>query len=237
MRKLAAGNWKMNGLDADLNGFASLPNGPSELLICPPATMISALRVRFPDHIQLGAQDCHAEVSGAYTGEISAHMLREAGASHVILGHSERRDAFDESDDDVAEKAEAAYDSGLIAIICVGESLSERDSGNTLDVIRTSLAASVPDAATPQTTIIAYEPIWAIGTGRTPTLEQIAEVHDFIHTTLQSRFGATFRILYGGSMKPGNAADICALPHVSGGLIGGASLSPDDFGAIAQALS
>ena len=181
MRKLAAGNWKMNGLDADIGGFRGLEASGAGLLICPPATMISALRATLPDHIAIGAQDCHAEVSGAYTGDLSAHMLRQAGASHVIVGHSERRDAHQETDVMVCEKAKAAWDAGLTAIICIGETRAEREAGHTLDVIRTSLGASVPQGANTENTIVAYEPVWAIGTGLTPTLDEIAEVHAFIH--------------------------------------------------------
>ncbi|MEM0978196.1 MAG: triose-phosphate isomerase [Pseudomonadota bacterium] len=236
-KKLAAGNWKMNGLDADLAGFAALPNGHTEVLICPPTTLIGVLRSTLPEYIKIGAQDCHSEVSGAYTGDVSAHMLRTAGASHVILGHSERRDAHGESDYQVKEKTKAAHDAGLVAIVCVGETLAERDAGETLDVIRMSLAGSLPDGASSDNTIIAYEPVWAIGTGRTPTFEEIAEVHTCIADLLQARFGERFRILYGGSMKPENAADISSLPFVDGGLIGGASLSPESFGAIAKAIS
>lgn len=235
--KLAAGNWKMNGLEADLDGFSHLPDGDTKLLICPPATLISTLRAILPDHISIGGQDCHAEVSGAYTGDLSAHMLRQAGASHVIVGHSERRDTHQETDVMVCEKAKAAWDAGLIAIICIGETRAEREAGQTLDVIRTSLGGSVPDGATTENTILAYEPVWAIGTGLTPTLDEIAEVHAFIHDYLETRFGSAFRVLYGGSMKPSNAAEIGALPNVAGGLIGGASLKPTDFGAIAKALS
>lgn len=234
--KLVAGNWKMNGLDADLDGFALIQNTATDMLICPPTTLISALRSALPAHIGIGAQDCHTEISGAYTGDISAHMLRHAGASHVIVGHSERRDMHSETDDMVAEKAKAAWNAGLIAIICIGETRSEREAGQTLDVIRTSLYGSVPDGAAPQNTIIAYEPVWAIGTGLTPTLNEIGEVHQFIHDYLSNRFGSAFQMLYGGSMKPSNAAEIGALPHVGGGLIGGASLKPTDFEAIAKAL-
>ncbi|MEM9716952.1 MAG: triose-phosphate isomerase [Pseudomonadota bacterium] len=235
--KIAAGNWKMNGLDADIDAFAAIPSLPAQMLICPPATMISAVRTAVPDHIAIGAQDCHFEVSGAFTGDISAPMLRQAGASHVIIGHSERRERHGETDALVANKADAVMDAGLTAIICLGETLAEREAGETLDVIRMSLDGSIPKTATPKNTIIAYEPVWAIGTGLTPTLEQIAEVHAFIDDVLQARFGETFQILYGGSMKPSNAADICALPNVSGGLIGGASLKAADFQAIAEAIS
>ncbi|MEO0343080.1 MAG: triose-phosphate isomerase [Pseudomonadota bacterium] len=236
-RKLAAGNWKMNGLDADIDGFATLPDTETELLICPPSTMIPSLRSQLPEHIAIGGQDCHSETTGAYTGDISAQMLRIAGASHVIVGHSERREAHGETDQQVALKAKAAWDAGLTSIICIGETLEDRTEGQTLDVIGTALAASVPEGATNETTIIAYEPIWAIGTGRTPTLAQIGEVHSAIQDILSERFGAAFRLLYGGSMKPENASAITSIDNVHGGLIGGASLKVADFQAIVDAIT
>lgn len=242
-RKLAAGNWKMNGLKASLGEVEALvaahPAPGCEVLLCPPATLVAAMADVAAGRIAVGGQDCHAKGSGAHTGDISAAMLKDAGASHVILGHSERRADHGESDADVVAKAGAAQAEGLIAVICVGETEAERDSGATLDIIGTQLAGSVPAQADGANTVIAYEPVWAIGTGRTPTLDQIAEVHDFIRATLVSRFGAEadgMRLLYGGSVKPSNAAEIFAVSNVDGALVGGASLKAADFGAIIAAL-
>jgi triosephosphate isomerase len=189
--------------------------------------------------LQVGAQDCHPKASGAHTGDLSAPMLADAGASHVILGHSERRADHGETDALVRAKAEAAAAAGLVAIICVGETEAQRDAGETLAVTAGQLAGSVPEGSTPQTTVIAYEPVWAIGTGRTPTLPEIAQVHADIRARLTARFGVAasgFRLLYGGSVKPSNAAEIFALPDVDGALVGGASLKAADFGAIIAAL-
>jgi triosephosphate isomerase len=244
-RKLAAGNWKMNGLAASLAELTALaeahPAPGCEVLVCPPATLIAqavwAMRGR---PVALGGQDCHAKASGAHTGDISAAQLADAGASHVILGHSERRADHGESDATVRAKAEAAWTAGLTAIVCVGETESQRDAGETLALIRAQLAGSLPDGATAANTVIAYEPVWAIGTGRTPTLAQIAEVHDFIRAELRARFGAEadgMRLLYGGSVKPANAAEIFAASNVDGALVGGASLRAADFGPIVAALS
>jgi triosephosphate isomerase len=238
-RKLAAGNWKMNGLRANLVEIETLAerhaDSPIDILICPPAPLIAACQDTLLD---IGGQDCHTATSGAHTGDISAQMLSDVGASYVITGHSERRADHGESDTIVAAKSEAAYSAGITAIICLGETLNERESGTTLSVIDTQLAGSVPDGATAQNTVIAYEPVWAIGTGKVPTLEQIAEVHAHIRARLTARFasGADMRILYGGSVKGSNAADIFAVPHVDGALVGGASLKADDFSAIIAAL-
>lgn len=239
-KKLAAGNWKMNGLTASLavlDELAARDNGV-DVLICPPATLITAA-VAHSGEIAIGGQDCHAAASGAHTGDISAPMLADAGATHVILGHSERRTDHAETDAQVAAKAQAAFDAGLIAVICIGETEAQRDAGETLDVIATQLAGSIPDSATALNTVIAYEPVWAIGTGRTPTNDQIAEVHAMIRATLSARFkdGADMTLLYGGSVKPGNAAEIFAIPHVNGALVGGASLKAADFGPIIDALA
>ena len=244
-RKLAAGNWKMNGTRASLAELgalkAALGRAACEVLICPPATLLAwAAEVVGGDAIRLGGQDCHAAASGAHTGDISAAQLAEAGASHVILGHSERRADHGESDAQVRAKTAAAHAAGLIAIVCVGETEAERDAGATLAVIGRQLQGSLPDAATGVTTVIAYEPVWAIGTGRTPTLGQIAEVHDFLRAELAARFGAeseNIRLLYGGSVKPSNASEIFAVDNVDGALVGGASLKAADFGAIIAALS
>lgn len=238
-RKIAAGNWKMNGLRGDLATLKTLANAHGDagvdILICPPATLISAC-ADLP--FQIGGQDCHAEASGAHTGDISAQMLADAGATAVITGHSERRADHGETDAIVAAKSMAAYAAGLVAVICIGETLTEREAGTTLDVIDGQLAGSVPDGATASNTVIAYEPVWAIGTGKVPTLDQIAEVHAHIRARLTARFadGAEFSLLYGGSVKGSNAADIFGVPHVDGALVGGASLKADDFSPIITAL-
>ena len=243
-RKLAAGNWKMNGTGDNLAQIAALkaahPAPGVDILICPPATLLSRVSDAAGNAIATGGQDCHAAGSGAHTGDISAAMLKDAGATHVILGHSERREDHGESDQDVRDKANAAIDAGLTAVICVGESLAEREAANTLAIIGGQLAGSIPDGVTAQNMVIAYEPIWAIGTGKIPTLDQIGEVHDFIRTALEKRFGPgvgrSTRILYGGSVKPSNAEEIFAVSNVDGALVGGASLKAEDFGPIITAL-
>ena len=245
MRKLAAGNWKMNGTADSLTEIAALAaatkGAACDILICPPATLIAQMAATAKGtDVMVGGQDCHAKASGAHTGDISAAMLRDAGAGHVILGHSERRADHGETDADVRAKAEAAGAAGLIRVICVGETEAERDAGTTLAIIGRQLAGSIPDGATAADTVIAYEPVWAIGTGRTPTLDQIAEVHDFMRKTLTDRFGAEakgMRLLYGGSVKPSNAAEIFATASVDGALVGGASLMAADFSQIVTALS
>lgn len=239
MRKLAAGNWKMNGTRASLveiDALLAVPASTCEVLLCLPATLIAAASARADGRIAIGAQDCHAHPKGAHTGDISALMLADAGASHVILGHSERRADHGETSAMVAAKAQAAHQAGLIAVICLGETLAQREAGQTLAVIGEQLAASLPPGANPANTVLAYEPIWAIGTGRTPTMDQIAEVHGFLRRELAPAAKAT-RLLYGGSVKPDNAAAIFALPHVDGALVGGASLMAGDFSPIIQALS
>lgn len=243
-RKLAAGNWKMNGLGADLAEVdalvGDLPAG-CEVLLCPPATLIAPMAARAAGRaLMVGGQDCHAAASGAHTGDISAGMLRDAGATHVILGHSERRTDHGETDADVAEKLHAATQAGLFAVLCIGETEAERDAGVTLNVVATQLAGSIPEGTDPATLVVAYEPVWAIGTGRTPTLDQIAEVHDHLRNELVARFGEAAHdipLLYGGSVKPANAAEIFAVSNVDGALVGGASLKAADFGAIAAALA
>lgn len=243
---LIAGNWKMNGLKADglalAEGLAGRLAGskiPAEILICPPATLIDAVaRAASGSALKVGAQDCHAQDKGAHTGDISAVMLRDIGASYVILGHSERRAAHAESDRMVRAKAAAAHRAGLTAIICVGETEGERDSGRTLDVVGAQFWGSLPDGSTAENTVIAYEPVWAIGTGRTPEAEDVAAVHAALRTqaaaVLGGEGGRALRILYGGSMTPSNAARFLALEDVDGGLIGGASLKIDDFWSIVQ---
>lgn len=245
MRKLAAGNWKMNGTRAALDEVSALlaaqPAPGCEMLLCPPATLIAAMAdLARGSALQVGAQDCHARVSGAHTGDLSAAMLADAGATHVIVGHSERRADHGETDADVQAKARAAMAAGLVAIVCVGETEAQRDAGQTLEVIGAQLAGSVPNVARASELVIAYEPVWAIGTGRTPTTAQIAEVHGFLRARLADRIGAeaaAVRLLYGGSVKPGNAAEIFALPNVDGALVGGASLKAHDFAPIVAALS
>ncbi|PCD75843.1 triose-phosphate isomerase [Pseudothioclava arenosa] len=242
-RKLAAGNWKMNGLKADLREVAALltdrPASGCEVLLCPPATLVAAMAMTAAGRIAVGGQDCHAAQSGAHTGDISAQMLKDAGASHVILGHSERRADHGETDAVVRAKTEAALAAGLVAVICLGETETQRDAGETLAVIGAQLEGSLPEGLTGATCVIAYEPVWAIGTGRIPSLDQIAEVHDFLRDRLVARFGAegaTMRLLYGGSVKPSNASEIFATSNVDGALVGGASLKAADFGAIVAAL-
>lgn len=242
-RKLAAGNWKMNGTKASLAEVAALiaahPEPKSEVLLCPPATLVAAMVAAAAGKIAVGGQDCHMKAAGAHTGDIAAEMLADCGASHVILGHSERRADHGESSEMVAAKAASARAAGLVAVICVGETEAQRDAGETLALVGAQLAGSVPDGATAANTVIAYEPVWAIGTGRTPTLEQIAEVHDFMRAELVARFGTEgegMRLLYGGSVKPSNATEIFATSNVDGALVGGASLKAADFGAILSAL-
>ena len=244
-RKLAAGNWKMNGTSAALTELAALAEShaspAADILICPPATLLSrAADTAKGSTVAIGGQDCHANASGAHTGDLSAAMLKDAGASAVILGHSERRADHGETDAQVCAKSEAAIAEGLTAVICLGETLEEREAGDTLKVVGTQLAGSVPASATGTNTVIAYEPVWAIGTGKVPTLEQIAEVHTFLRAELTTRFGAdtadSIRLLYGGSVKPSNAADIFAVADVDGALVGGASLKAADFSPIIAAL-
>ncbi|MDK3072025.1 triose-phosphate isomerase [Sedimentitalea sp. JM2-8] len=244
-RKIAAGNWKMNGTGLDLAMLADLcdrhPAPRCDILICPPAPLIhrAAQTVR-NNTVAIGAQDCHAEPSGAHTGDVSAAMLADAGASAVILGHSERRQDHGETDASVRAKAQAVIANGLTAIVCVGETLAQRDAGDTLDLITSQLNGSLPDTIAGHSNVIAYEPIWAIGTGRVPAAAQIGEVHAFIRSTLGQRFGpetaAAIRLLYGGSVKAANAAEIFSVPDVDGALVGGASLSVADFSPIVSAL-
>ena len=244
-RPLIAGNWKMNGLKASMNELASIwqgvgdLKGKADLLICPPATLLfTATAVVSGSKVAIGAQDCHPAASGAHTGDISAEMLADAGASAVIVGHSERRADHGESDALVRSKAEAAWRAKLIAIVCVGETQAERDAGQALDVVGRQLAESVPGGATAANLVVAYEPVWAIGTGRTPTTKDVEEVHGFIRSKLNERFsqeGSGVRILYGGSVKPSNAAELMAVANVDGALVGGASLKAVDFLAIAAA--
>jgi len=244
-RPLIAGNWKMNGLKASMSELAAIGQGAeavwrkADLLICPPATLLftSAATV-IGSKVAIGAQDCHPAPSGAHTGDISAEMVADAGATAIIVGHSERRTDHRETDALIRSKAEAAWRAGLIAIVCVGETQAERDGGQTLDVVGRQLAGSVPDGATVANLVVAYEPVWAIGTGRTPTTGDVEEVHGVIRGKLKDRFsqqGSGVRILYGGSVKPSNAAELMAVANVNGALVGGASLKAVDFLAIAAA--
>ncbi len=244
MKKLAAGNWKMNGLSDSLAEIAALaaahPNPGCDVLICPSATLLARMSdAASGTAVATGGQDCHANASGAHTGDASAEMLADAGASYVILGHSERRADHGETDAEVNAKTEAAWRAGLIAVVCVGETLDEREKGKTLDIVGGQLAGSLPDGVTAANAVVAYEPVWAIGTGKVPTLEEIGEVHDDIRARLVARFGDDangIRILYGGSVKPSNASEIFAVSNVDGALVGGASLKASDFGGIIAAL-
>lgn len=244
MKPLVAGNWKMNGLRASVAEFEAMIAGYGadlaakvDLMICPPATLVSAL-ASAGGPIPVGGQDCHAEVSGAHTGDIAAEMLKDAGASAVIVGHSERRTDHGETDAVVKAKAEAAVRAGLVAIVCVGETEAERKGGKTLDVVGTQVLGSLPAGLNGSTLVVAYEPVWAIGTGLVPTLADVAEVHGFIREKLVGLYGADgagVRILYGGSVKPSNAKELLSVADVNGALVGGASLKAADFLAIASA--
>ncbi|MEI4231515.1 triose-phosphate isomerase [Roseovarius sp. D22-M7] len=244
-RRLCAGNWKMNGTAASLAEIETLtrthPTPQVDLLLCPPATLLaqaSALAVGYP--LTIGAQDCHQAASGAHTGDISAPMIADTGASAVLLGHSERRENHHETSDLIAEKVTSAWVAGLTAVVCLGETLAQREAAQALEVIADQLDTSLPDGATGANTVIAYEPVWAIGTGHTPTDAQIAEVHDFLRRRLTDRLGGdtadAIRLLYGGSVKPANAAEIFAISNVDGALVGGASLKATEFAAIMEAL-
>jgi triosephosphate isomerase len=246
-KKLIAGNWKMNGNKASLAeirdmvaGAASLP-ASVQLAVCPPATLASlAADVLAGSSVLLGGQDCHAEPKGAFTGDVSAEMWADLGATYVIVGHSERRQFHGETDAMVAAKAAAAIRAGLTPIICLGESQDERKADRTLDVVARQLAGSTPDAAGAAAFVVAYEPIWAIGTGLTPTIPQVGEVHAALRHGLRRRFGDAgdrVQLLYGGSVKPDNARDLMRITDVDGALVGGASLKSKDFLAIAQACA
>jgi triosephosphate isomerase len=245
IRPLIAGNWKMNGLKSSMAEFeamlADAPRvvGKADLLVCPPATLIAAFAEKAWDSksLSIGAQDCHPKPSGAHTGDISAEMLADAGATAIIVGHSERRADHGESDGLVRKKTEAVWRAGLTAIVCIGESLHQRDVGQTLDVCRGQLNGSLPENARSNNLLVAYEPVWAIGTGLTPTAADVEQIHKFIRELLIARFngeGARIRILYGGSVKPSNAAELMAVKNVNGALVGGASLKAADFLAIAR---
>jgi triosephosphate isomerase (TIM) len=242
---LIAGNWKMHGLRRSLvelrkiiQGAGKLA-GKADLMVCPPATLLmESAAAAAGSPVAIGAQDCHPEPAGAYTGDISAEMLADAGAGAVIVGHSERRHLHQETDDLVRRKALAAHRAGLTAIVCIGETRIEREARETIAVVRRQVDGSLPEPASAENLVLAYEPVWAIGTGLTPTPDDIAEVHGFLRERLQSHYGAAgraMRILYGGSVKPGNARELLAVENVNGALVGGASLKAEEFLAIAAA--
>ncbi|MBP3687615.1 MAG: triose-phosphate isomerase [Alphaproteobacteria bacterium] len=247
-KTLIAGNWKMNGLQEDGIALAKgvaieakkAARKDCEFLVCPPFTLLTSVKKALKgSKVMLGAQDCHYAASGAHTGDVSPVMLKDLGCQYVIVGHSERRTNHFESNELVAKKASAAIEAGLKVIICIGETEAERDAGKTIDVCTAQIMGSVPENATAANTVIAYEPVWAIGTGRTPTANEVEDVHAAIRKVISKKLGRAnankMRILYGGSMKPSNAKELLALPDVDGGLIGGASLKVADFMAIAAA--
>lgn len=246
---LIAGNWKMNGLLADGAALAKevatevkkAGKTECEFLVCPPFTLLTTVKKALRgSKVALGAQDCHTAEKGAHTGDVSPVMLKDCGCTYVIVGHSERRANHHESNETVCQKAEAAYKAGLKAVICIGETEAERDAGKTIDVCTKQIMGSVPDSATAANTVIAYEPVWAIGTGKTPTAADVEEVHAAIRKVVAKKLGKStankMRLLYGGSVKPSNAAELLALPDVDGGLIGGASLKAADFMGIAATV-
>lgn len=243
-RPLVAGNWKMNGLAASVAELAKITAGAAaladycDLMVCPPATLIARFAAAAAGSgVIIGGQDCYAERSGAHTGDISAEMLADAGAQAVIVGHSERRADHHETDAQVRAKALAAWRAGLTAIVCVGETRAQREAGHTLDVIGGQVAGSLPDGALAANLVVAYEPVWAIGTGLTPTPADVAEVHAFIRGRLTARYGdegGKVRLLYGGSVKPANCAELLRIANVNGSLVGGASLVASDFLSIAS---
>jgi triosephosphate isomerase len=243
IRPLIAGNWKMNGLKSSQAEFDAMREGAAsvaakaDLLVCPPASLIAGFAERAKgSKVAIGAQDCHPKASGAHTGDLSAEMLADSGAIAIIVGHSERRADHGETDALVRQKAEAAWRAGLTAIVCIGETQQQRDAGQTLNICGGQLAGSLPDGATSANLVVAYEPVWAIGTGLTPTPADVEQVHIFIRGVLTDRFkgeGGKIRILYGGSVKPSNAAELMAIANVNGALVGGASLKAADFLAIA----
>ncbi|HEY6982892.1 triose-phosphate isomerase [Reyranella sp.] len=246
-RPLIAGNWKMNGLRADAivlardiaGGFRQAGWTDRDLLVCPPATLVVTVSEAVRGSgVLVGGQDCHAEASGAHTGDIAAEMLRDAGASCVIVGHSERRTDHGETDAVVRAKAQAAWRAGLLPIVCIGETLAERESGRTFAVLANQLKGSIPNGATAANLVVAYEPVWAIGTGKTPTTGEVADAHAHIRKELGGVMAEAsgVRLLYGGSVKASNASDLLAADDVDGALVGGASLKADEFLAIAKAV-
>ncbi|MEX2036657.1 MAG: triose-phosphate isomerase [Xanthobacteraceae bacterium] len=242
-RPLVAGNWKMNGLGPSVAEFERIIAGSAalagkvDLMVCPPATLLMAFaKLAQGTAVAIGGQDCHAEAAGAFTGDISAEMLKDAGATAVIVGHSERRTLHRETDGDVRAKALAAWRAGLTAIVCIGETQAEREAGGTLDVLGRQLDGSLPHGAGAARLVVAYEPVWAIGSGLTPTVADVAQAHAFVRQRIAARHGAAaaaVRILYGGSVKPSNAQELMTVANVDGALVGGASLKADDFLGIA----
>jgi triosephosphate isomerase (TIM) len=242
-RPLVAGNWKMNGLAASEGELAKIINGAGaltgkvDLMVCPPATLIANFAAAARgSSVAIGAQDCHPDASGAHTGDIAAEMLKDAGAVAVIVGHSERRTDHHETEVQVRAKAMAAQRAGLTAILCIGEQRAEREAGQTLAVLGRQLDGSLPDGGTSVNLVVAYEPVWAIGTGLTPTAADVAQAHEFIRQQLSAHYsaeGGGIRILYGGSVKPANAKELLTVAHVNGALVGGASLKAADFLGIA----
>jgi len=246
IKPLVAGNWKMNGLKASLQeitamgaGYDSALQGKIDMMICPPATLVlTAAHVALGTGIAIGGEDCHANQSGAHTGDVSAEMLKDAGATAVIVGHSERRTDHGETNATVKAKAEAGLRAGLLTIVCIGETEAERKSGETLAVIKDQLDGSMPDNSKASEVIVAYEPVWAIGTGLVPSSDDVKEAHSFMRKNLTARFGdegAKMRLLYGGSVKPSNAVELMGIANVDGALVGGASLKADDFLGICAA--
>ena len=244
-KKLIVGNWKMNGqlatakeLLTSVGQYLQTHPASCDIAVCPPFTLLAPLLPFCQQyHIALGAQDCHYEESGAHTGDVSAMMLKEAGCQYVILGHSERRTDHNENCPIIRQKVATAVKSGLNTILCIGETCDEYNAGSTLEVIERQLRDSLPSHISPTQVTIAYEPVWAIGTGKTPTMEEIAKTHQFIYKTTFKAFEKSFRILYGGSAKPHNAKEILAISHVDGLLVGGASLNAADFSSIIEAAS
>jgi triosephosphate isomerase len=245
-RPLVAGNWKMHGTRASAAELGKIVQGHGDLwrnvdvLVCPPATLLFTFAVvAVGSKVGIGAQDCHVEPAGAFTGDISAEMLTDAGATSVIVGHSERRTHHSETDEHVRVKALAVWRAGLTAIVCIGETKAQREARETLAVVRRQLDASLPDDATASRLVVAYEPVWAIGSGQTPSPADIAEVHNFVRERLVGRYGAAegegIRVLYGGSVKPDNAKDLLRVDNVDGALVGGASLKAEEFLGIAAA--
>ena len=246
-RPLVAGNWKMNELRAEgialatgiADFYVGLTAPKCDVLVCPPALWVAGVADAVKDKIAVGAQDAHAAESGAHTGDISVPMIKDAGSTYVIVGHSERRTDHHETDADVKAKAVAVIKHGLTAVICIGETEAQRDAGKTIDVCRSQIQGSVPEEATAENVVIAYEPVWAIGTGRTPTTQDVEDVHAAIRAEVAAKLGKDaadgMRLLYGGSVKPANAKELMALPDVDGALVGGASLKVADFRAIIEA--
>ncbi len=248
IKPLVAGNWKMNGSKTSLQeltamgaGFDSSLQSKIDIMICPPATLLlTAAHVALGSGIAIGGEDCHANASGAHTGDISAEMLKDAGATAVIVGHSERRTDHGESNETVKAKAGAGLRAGLLTIVCIGETEAERKSGETLAVLKDQLDGSMPDNSVASEVVVAYEPVWAIGTGLVPSADDVKEAHAFIRENLSARFGeegAKMRVLYGGSVKPSNAVELMGIANVDGALVGGASLKAEDFLGICTAYN